>query len=300
MIHDFRPDLLPQIRELEMHARRDVLSRTLTGNWLSKLKGEGIEFAGYRAYQPSDDSSLIDWRASLRAQKILVKEHTQDRNLNVIVLLDASETMLYGSGEKLKAEYAAGVASSIAYAALRAGDAAGLAMFSEKLTRFVPPSTGLKHHTLITRVLKDPKNYGGKSNLKQALQEVMGAMDTPGLIVLVSDFLEPQEDWMKYLRVADLKFDFIGVMIRDKRDRRLPKNAGEYVLVDPSTGEKIIIDCAAYAEPYKEYVRQEEQSIRETFHRMNSDVAILEPEHDAIKKLMSFFYRRSKQAGGVS
>ena len=132
MIKEFHPDLLPKIRRLAIQANRDVLSRTLTGNWLSTFKGRGMQFSGYREYQQStDDAGKIDWRASLRAQKLLVKELQEDRNLQVTIMVDVSNSMLYGSGEELKAEVAAEIASTLAYPAIRAGDSVGLVMFSD-------------------------------------------------------------------------------------------------------------------------------------------------------------------------
>jgi uncharacterized protein (DUF58 family) len=156
MIKEFHPQLLPRVRELSIKAHRQVLSRTLSGNWLSTFKGRGIEFSGYRKYLPTDDASTIDWKASLRARKLLVKELTEERNLNVILFVDVSNSMLYGSRDVLKAEYVAEIVSSIAFAALRAGDAVGLVLFTNKLEVYLRPNIGMSQHSIILDVIANP------------------------------------------------------------------------------------------------------------------------------------------------
>ena len=299
MIKEFHPDLLPKIRDLAVTAHRDVLNQTLTGNWLSTFRGQGMEFSGYREYQSaSDDAGKIDWKASLRAQKLLVKQLDEDRNLQVTLLVDVSNSMLYGSKELLKAEIAAQVASTIAYPAIRAGDSVGLAMFSDEINKFSKPKLGLHQHARITNLLSKPEHYGGGFDLGAALTKSMGALQQRGLLIIISDFIGLEDNWDQHLRVASQRYDLIGVMIRDPRDRRLPKRAGEYVLEDPYTQEKLIIDCAQYAEPYKEYVKQEEQTIFDRFYTSKNDIFSLEAGSDYRKQILTFFARRAAQLQG--
>jgi hypothetical protein len=123
----------------------------------------------------------------------------------------------------------------------------------------------------------------------------MSVMKSRGLIVLISDYIGLDKAWAQYLRVAAKRFDIIGVMVRDPRDRRLPKHAGEYVLEDPFTDEKVIIDCAQYWRPYETYVKELEQDITEVFRSVQSDCLLLETDEDYVKKLMTFFRKRERQ-----
>ena len=299
MIQEFHPDLLPKIRDLAINAHRDVLNQTLTGNWLSNFRGQGMEFSGYREYQSSsDDASKIDWRASLRAQKLLVKELEEDRNLQVTILVDVSNSMLYGSTQTLKAELAAQVASTLAYPAIRAGDSVGLILFTDKIKKFSKPKLGLYQHARITQLLTNPEHYGGAFNFGDALTQSMGALRERGLLIIISDYIGLEEGWDHRLRIASQRYDIIGIMIRDPRDRRLPKRAGEYVLEDPYTQEKIVIDCATYAQPYQEYVKQEEQAIKDRFHISKNDLLSIEVGSDYRKELLTFFARRASQLQG--
>lgn len=299
MIEEFHPDILPKIRDLAVSAHRDVLNQTLTGNWLSNFKGQGMEFSGYREYQSaSDDAGKIDWRASLRAQKLLVKQLEEDRNLQVTVLVDVSNSMLYGSTELLKAELAAQVASTIAYPAVRAGDSVGLIMFSDHVKKIAQPRLGLSQHALITRLLTEAEHYGGAFDFSEAITQSMGWLKDRGLLIIISDYIGLKEGWDHRLRVASQRYDVIGVMIRDPRDRRLPKHAGEYVLEDPYTQEKIIIDCATYAQPYKEHVQKEEELIKQRFHVSKNDIFSIEVGSDYRKQIIEFFARRAAQLQG--
>jgi len=296
MIKDFTPELLPEVRELLIKANRNILSRTFTGNWLSTFKGRGIEFSDYRQYESGDDASMIDWRASLRARKILVKELTEEKNLNVIIMLDVSNSMLYGSGKFLKAEFAAQITSTISYGALRAGDAVGLATFTDKLNTFISPSIGLKQHSIILGIISNSETYGGGFDFDKSITQLMSAFKQRGLIIIISDFIGLSDKWNHYLESARGRFEILGINIRDPRDRRLPKRAGEYVLEDPYSEKKLIIDCAEYYKPYQEYVAREEERVKQLFRAVHGDVLLLEVgQQDYIQELLLFFHKREKQ-----
>ena len=295
MIKEFTPELLPEVRELLIKANRNILSRTFTGNWLSTFKGRGIEFSDYRQYESGDDASMIDWRASLRARKILVKELTEEKNLNVLIVYDVSNSMLYGSGKYLKAEFAAQVASSISFGALRAGDAVGLVTFTDGIQTFIEPNIGLKQHNIILSIVGDGKTYGGAFDLDKTLSEIMGAMKQRGMLIVISDFIGLSKKWHQYLEIARGRFEIVGINIRDPRDRRLPQHAGEYILEDPYSDKKLIIDCAQYHKPYKEHVQKEEQAIQQAFRMVQGDVLLLEVgQQDYIRDLLLFFHKREQ------
>lgn len=295
MIKDFQPELLPEVRELMIKANRNILSRTFTGNWLSTFKGRGIEFSDYRQYETGDDASMIDWRASLRARKILVKELTEEKNLNVLIVLDVSNSMLYGSGKYLKAEFAAQIASSISFGALRAGDAVGLVTFAEGIRTFIQPNIGLKQHNIMLSIIAEGKEYGGGFNLDKTLSEIMGAMKQRGMLIIISDYIGVSEKWHHYLEIARGRFEIVGINIRDPRDRRLPKHAGEYVLEDPYSEKKLIIDCAQYYTPYKKHVEKEEEAIKQAFRMVQGDVLLLEVgQENYIQDLLLFFHKREQ------
>jgi len=143
-IKDLRIDLSSGLRKLDINARKDVLSRTLEGEWTTVFKGRGIESAGFRSYTFGDDASLIDWKASLRAKQTLIREFEDYKNFTVFFLFDVSDSMLFTSTDKLKCEYAAEMIYVLADAINKAGDSVGMAMFTDKFLNKVYPIIRLR------------------------------------------------------------------------------------------------------------------------------------------------------------
>ena len=289
----FDAELLPKIRKLDVYARQSALSEFIEGNWTTTFKGHGMEFSGYRAYNYGDDASMIDWKASLRSKSLLVKEYEQEKSVNVYFLLDVSDSMLFASTRKLKAEYAAELVSSLSYAILRTGDAVGLSLFNEKPITRLNLNVGRKMHHFIVNDLSNPKNYGGKFNFENTMKAFMTMFKSPSVLVIVSDFIGLGPEWYKSIRMAAHRFEIIGIMIRDPRDRELPKNAGQYFLEDPYTGEKLYIDTSKYADAYKKYVEKEEADIEKQFKATNSDLLKITTDKDFNIEVIKFFRRRS-------
>ena len=286
-------ELVPKIRKLDIFARQSALSQYIEGNWTTTVKGQGIEFSGYRSYNFGDDASMIDWKASLRSKSLLVKEYDQEKSVNVYFLVDVSDSMLFTSGKKLKAEHAAELVSSLSYAILRSGDGVGMSMFTDKLVTRLGVNIGRKMHSLLVNDLKNVNNYGGKYSFENTARITMSIMKTSAVLVIVSDFIGLGPEWSKYLRMLNTRFEVIGIMIRDPRDRELPKDAGQYFLEDPFTGEKLYIDTATYADAYKKYVEKEEEDIAKYFKAANADFVRLVTNKDYQLDLIKFFKRRS-------
>ena len=292
-IKKFQAELLPKIRKLDVYAKQTVLSEVIEGNWTAIFKGHGMEFAGYRTYTYGDDASLIDWKASLRSKSLLVKEYEQEKSVNVYFMFDVSNSMLFTSTKKLKAEYAAELVSSLAYAILRSGDAVGLSMFTDKLITKMPLNYGRKVHYLLVKDLSNVNNYGGKFDFAKSMNLLFSFLKNRAVILIVSDFIGLNENWYKFLRIASQKYEVIGIMVRDPRDRELPKNSGQFMLEDPYTGEKLYVDSAQYADAYKKYVEKEEAEIEKQFKATKSDLLKLTTDQDFYKPIITFFKKRA-------
>jgi uncharacterized protein (DUF58 family) len=292
-IKKLNAQLVPKIRKLEVYARQSALSQFIEGNWTTTVKGQGMEFSGYRSYTFGDDASLIDWKASLRSKSLLVKEYEQEKSVNVYFLLDVSNSMLFTSTEKLKAEYGAELVSALSYAILRSGDGVGLSMFTDRPVTMLGVNMGSKMHRLIVGDLSNVNNYGGKFNFENTARITMTMLKSSAVLVIVSDFIGLGPDWQKYLKMLNTRFEVIGIMIRDPRDRELPKDAGQYFLEDPFNGEKLYIDTAQYADAYKKYVEKEEQDIERHFKSTNADFIKIITDKEYYVDLMKFFKRRA-------
>ena len=158
-IHEFKADLLPKIRELDIGVRKKVLSQTLTGNLVTRFKGSGYEFEGFRNYQPTDDASKIDWKAYLRSNKLMVREYDMERSFFVFIMVDVSNSMLFSSTDKLKCEYAAEVASSLCYSMSDIGAGVGYCLFNDKVIAKQKPELSMRNYHNFVKELKNVNNY---------------------------------------------------------------------------------------------------------------------------------------------
>ncbi len=287
------------IKHLEIIPKRFVTSMML-GNYKSIFRGRGLEFEGFRKYIYGDDARLIDWKVSLKTNELLVKEFVEERNLNVFFAFDVSSKMCTGSIEKFKNEYAAEFIASIAYAVMQVGDAVGLGMFNDNITANVFPNTGASQFYSIRKALANPQNYGGGCDLIKALKQFNQHLNRGSMLIIVSDFIgllneETVIEFEILLKTLSKKYDVIGVMVRDIRDRQLPRGVGNVLISDPVTGKETVINPDEIGTEYESFVRAEEDEIRRMFRKSNAGIIILETGKPFIYPVLKFFKGRSEQ-----
>lgn len=294
-IKEIKLDLSPELRKLDVNARIDVLSKTLEGEWATVFKGRGIEFAGFRKYTYGDDASTIDWRASLRAKETLVREFEDYKNFTILMLLDVSDSMLFASVDKLKCEYAAELAYVLADAINKAGDAIGMAMFTDKFVNRIYPNIGREVLRNMETNLRNPQNYGGEYDLGKVLLTAKGFVDTKAVIIILSDFLGLKEGWEKYIKLMSENYEMIAIMIKDPRDRELPASGGQVLVKNPYTNENIYVDTKKYAKQYKEESEKHEQKVKTVFKKSRGDFLLLTTDEDYLQKIITFFRKRANR-----
>ncbi len=287
----FKADLVPGIKELTLNVKKDLLTNAMSGELASKLKGRGIEFEDYRDYTPADDANRIDWRASQRSQRMLVREYKLDVNFNTFFLMDTSESMLFSSTKKLKAEYAAEVANSIFFGILNSGNASGFALFNTKIVSLVKPMLGKKQYHLFAREISKPENYGGKKDLRKAIRHTLSILDRKTMIFIVSDFIGVENELAEYLKLISHVHEVIGVMVLDPRDLAIPEELGQMVLEDPFSHEKIYVDAKDYAPIYYRYNQKRLNIIRTLFDRSKSKLLELRTDQNFYNPTLRFFTR---------
>jgi uncharacterized protein (DUF58 family) len=288
-------NLKPLISRLEIYTKKGLVGM-LTGSYKSTFKGKGFDFEGYRDYDTNDDASMIDWKASLRSQEILVKVLTEERNVNVVFFVDVSSSMSFASIDKLKNEYAAELIASMAFAATRAGDSVGLVMFNEKIVKHIPPNMGVKQYFVITKALSDPKLYDGKIDFIKSIKQISSSLKRGTILIIVSDFIGFKGEWKEYLKSISSKFEIIGMMVRDPRDYEIPPGVGQIVLSDPYSDKEILIDTEEIKERYEEEVKKQVKEIKKTFVESKSDFLELRTDRPFLYELVRFFLMRKKKA----
>ncbi|MFH1400463.1 MAG: DUF58 domain-containing protein [Nanoarchaeota archaeon] len=298
-LKELRVDLAPGFKRIDIKGRRDILSRILEGHFVTLFKGKGMEFTGYRSYSYGDDASLIDWPASLRSRETLVKEFETYRNLSVYILLDVSNSMLFTStrANKLKVEYAAELASSLAWAVLRTNNSVGMSMFNDHLVNRIYPDIGQGMIRRINKDLSDPQKYGGNFDLRRALQELRAFYKDKAVLIIISDFLGMNEGWERYLTGLHDQFELLGIMIRDPRDNTLPHMYGQVRVQDPYSDDVMLVDIHQYREEYAKTVEEEEKRLRNAFGVSKYSFLSIMTTDDFNEKIMNFFRRRASIRG---
>jgi len=289
-----RVSLTPAIGKLEV-VTKSLVNTKVIGRYKSVFKGRGLEFADYRDYTQNDDASLIDWKASARANKTLVKEFVEERNLNVFLLIDVSSSMVFGSTPRLKNEYAAELATSLCHAILQASDSVGFALFTDKIVYKSAPAMDPKQFYLLSKTLVNTKNYGGGYNFNNAMKFLMDYLKESSVVMIISDFIGLRGDWTHSLRIAAGKLDIIGVMVRDPRDKFLPEDGANVLVQDPFSKKQLLINPDDVRDRYRQYAARNESMIKKEFQKAGFGFISLTTDRDFLKPLLDFFNRRAKE-----
>lgn len=290
-MRELKIDLTKGIKQLEV-ITKGLVTTSLVGQYKSVFKGKGLEFADFREYAPDDDASMIDWKASARANKILIKEYMEERNIEIFFLVDTSSSMVFGSTEKLKNEYAAEIAASLSYVMLQAGDSVGFALFNDRIVEKFPPGHGKNQFYIISKSLVNPNFYGYGFDLEEALKFLIGYLRERTVVIIVSDFVGLKGEWQKYLKICSKKFDMISIMIRDPRDRTLPDEKRRVIIQDPYSSKQLVVVPSEIKHEYEAYVLQQEREIKEQFQKAGCEMIYLSTDKPFAPPIIDFFRKR--------
>ncbi len=234
-------ELIKQVRQIEIRTR-GLVNQVFSGEYHSVFKGRGMEFSEVREYNFGDDIRNIDWNVTARFGHPYVKIFEEERELTVILLVDLSGSLSFGTKEKTKQQIATEISAILAFSALKNNDKVGLFLFTDKIEKFIPPRKGKKHVLRIIRELLSFTPEGNSTNIKSALEYMNHAIKKRSIVFLISDFID--EGYEKILRVVGKKHDLIGIIINDQREKSIPK-MGLVKFVDAETGAVRWIDTSS-------------------------------------------------------
>ena len=290
---EFKVDVNPMIKKLEIVSRKGI-SGFLSGEFRSVLKGRGLEFHGYRNYNPAeDDSKFIDWKASLRSRYLVVKELVEERNNNIMFLIDVSSSMSFGSTDKLKNEYVIEMFASMAFSLLSGGDSVGLTLFTDHIITTIPPNIGNKQYYIMLKTITNPALYEGNFDLGKVLHEFNTIMERKSIVILISDFIGLKGDWYEKLKLTSAKHELLVFIVKDPRDMILPAEVGQVFVQDPYTGETLLIDTKLIKEQYERLAHEDDQKLVRIFKELQADHLFLTTNQQFSKILFSYFKQRS-------
>ncbi len=283
-------ETLKKIRKIEIISRkaaRDVFA----GQYHSAFKGRGMEFSEVREYQFGDDVRFIDWNVSSRLGRLFIKRFVEERELTIILAIDLSASLQFGSAGKSKKDVAVELSALIAFTAMLNNDKVGLLIFTDRIEIFVPPKKGRTHLLRLIRDISEFQPLGRRTSIGGAMAYLTSLLKKKAVIFLISDFLDQRFDTA--LKIASRKHDLIAVTIHDRRELAAPRQ-GWFRLEDLESGELILMDFAR-ASIRAEFLRmQRQRSARlvETFRKYNIDSIAIDPESDYEKPLFELFCRR--------
>ena len=284
-------EILKKVRQIEIQTNK-LVSETFAGEYLSAFKGQGIEFAEVREYTPGDDVRAIDWNVTARTGVPFIKKYNETRELTLVIACDVSASQRFGSVDKLKQETAAELAALFAFSAMRNNDKVGLLLFSDKIELFVPPKKGKKHILRLIRELVAFEPQGRGTDMALALKTLVQVLRRQGILVLISDYLSPLEQFEKPLKLAAKKFDLIPVVVTDKLERGLPACAACMTVVDPETGQEgTLALTAAMNQRLQEDARQRTENLTKLFNPLKVEPITV----DTADPVIAFFHRRTRQ-----
>jgi len=258
--------------------------------------GKGPEFDGFRSYEAFDDASNIDWKASVRSNKLLVKKYKEERRLKFVFIIDVSDGMVLGSTEKLKCEYAGDIISALSNLILDIGDQIGFILYNTKVIKFSLPSTKRENFFKLIDSISDPEIYTGGANLRSALEflEKNLGKSADG-VILVSDFSNVTKTLLNRLSFVGNNYETFAVIIKDPLDDTLPDINTEVVLEDPATGRHIIVNPKIAKKQYEQYSLAHKKMVEDIFDQARIDFIELNTSVPFTVPLVEFLEERTKK-----
>ncbi|HAO99397.1 MAG TPA: DUF58 domain-containing protein [Fibrobacteres bacterium] len=291
-------EILRKVRQIEIRTR-SVVNSVLSGAYSSTFKGRGMEFAEVREYLPGDEIRSIDWNVTARQGHPFVKKYVEERELTVLLVVDASSSGEFGSQREMKGEVMATISALLAFSAIKNNDRVGLLIFTSKVEKYIPPQKGKKHVMRVIRELlyHEPEERG--TDLGAALEQVNRLLKRRAVVFLVSDFASA--DFQRPMRLLQQRHDAVAITVVDPRERDLP-DVGFLELEDAETGEIVLIDTGSpeFRETFRKEVQTESSHLRRLFRRTNTDFVevFIKPDYDdTIQPLLDYFRKRAKNRG---
>ena len=285
-------EILKKVRKIEIKTR-GLSANIFAGQYHSAFKGRGMAFSEVREYQFGDDVRDIDWNVTARFNKPYVKVFEEERELTVMLLVDMSGSLDFGTSGMYKRDMVTEIAATLAFSAIQNNDKIGVIFFSDKIEKFIPPKKGRKHILYIIRELIDFQPESRRTNIRLGLEYLTNVMKRRCTAFLLSDFID-QQSFKDALTIANRKHDVVAIQVYDRRVEELPP-IGMMKVKDAETGHEQWIDTSSKAvrRVHHEWWVNKQNELRETFTKSNVDNVSVRTDQDYVKALMNLFAKRN-------
>ena len=286
-------ELFKQVRKIEIKTR-GLSSNIFAGQYHSAFKGRGMAFSEVREYQFGDDVRDIDWNVTARFRRPFVKVFEEERELTVMLLIDVSDSLDFGTTQRTKREMATEMAAILAFSAIQNNDKIGVIFFSDRIEKYIPPKKGRKHILYIIHEMLDFKPESKRTNVAAAIEYLTRVMKRRCIAFVVSDFYA-ENSFQKELQIANSKHDVVAIQVYDQRAKTLP-NVGLMKVKDAETGHEMFIDTASakLRRAHTEYWLERMNTLKTTFAQSNVDWVSVATNEDYVKAMMLLFMQRGQ------
>ncbi len=286
-------DLIKKIRRIEIRTRR-LVNDSFAGEYHSIFKGRGMAFDEVRPYQAGDEIRTIDWNVTARTGEPHVKRYVEERELTVMLVVDASASENFGSVQQFKRELAAELTAVLSFAATTNNDKVGLLIFTDQIELYIPPRKGRQHVLRLIRELLafEPQHKG--TNIKLALDSINQMLKRRSIVFLVSDFLADPDSYRQALAVTNRRHDVIAIDLHDPLEIEIG-NVGMLALEDPETGEIVWADTGSrkWRDAYRQRMAQLHEDKRRALNQARVDRIAIGTDEEYTAPLTQFFQQRA-------
>lgn len=319
-------EIVSQVRRIQLRTGRQVAD-VLAGAYVSVFKGRGVEFDEVRPYVPGDDVRTIDWNVTARVGAPYVKRYVEERQLTVLLIVDMSASLDFGSAERSKREAAVELSALLAFSAIYNDDKVGLLLFHGEVDQFIPPRKGQKHALRVVREVLArgretsairprqrafvglPRALAARfaqlrertrgeprrsTSIAHALEFCRRVLPRRAVLFLISDFLD--EDYLDALRGANRKHDVVAVRITDRRESTF-RSVGLVMLEDAETGERRLVDTGsdAFRAALERDAEERAEALRRRLRGSGIDMVGIDATGSVVEPLLAFFRMREKR-----
>ncbi len=284
-------ELLKKVRKIEIKAR-GLSQNIFAGEYHSAFRGRGMAFSEVREYQFGDDVRDIDWNVTARFHRPYVKVFEEERELTVMLLVDVSGSLDFGTRVMTKRDMAVEIASTLAFSAIQNNDKIGVIFFSDRVEKYIPPKKGRRHILYIIREMLTFEPESRRTDVSEAVEFMTRVLKRRSTVFLISDFYD-RGMGKRPLQIAGRKHDVVAIQIYDAFAKRLPK-VGLLKVEDAETGREMVIDSSSKAlrRAHERAWRERQERLAEDFAKCNIDWTTIGTDEDYVKGLMMLFKGR--------
>ena len=284
-------ELIKKVRKIEIKTR-GLSHNIFAGQYHSAFKGRGMSFSEVREYQYGDDVRDIDWNVTARFNKPYIKVFEEERELTVMLIVDMSSSLDFGTVNQTKRDMVTEIAATLAFAAIQNNDKIGVIFFTDKIEKFIPPQKGRKHILYIIRELINFEPQSQKTDIKVPLEFLTNAIKKRCTAFMISDFID-NNDYRNAMTIANRKHDLVAIQVYDRRLAQMPK-IGLVKFCDAETGEEIYVDTssAKVQAHQREWWKTQVARLNEIFNKSRVDSVSISTEQDYVKALLNLFTKR--------